>query len=53
MITTDVRKITDESIRPTAETLKLLHQLLWRLEPLDSKAIHEFLQKEGVRARIF
>lgn len=53
-ITTDVRKITDKTRTPEGEkTLKLLHELLWRLEPLDSKNIREFLQKEGIRARIF
>ncbi len=54
VITTDVRKITDKTRTPEGEkTLKLLHELLWRLEPLDSKNIREFLQKEGIRARIF
>jgi phospholipid/cholesterol/gamma-HCH transport system substrate-binding protein len=53
-ITSDVRKITDEIHSPEGEkTLALLHNLLWRLEPLDSKAIKEFLQKEGIRTKLF
>lgn len=53
-ITGSVRKITDKTQTPEGEkTLKLLYDLLWRLEPLDSKNIKEFLQKEGIRARIF
>jgi phospholipid/cholesterol/gamma-HCH transport system substrate-binding protein len=53
-ITSDVRKVTDEVKTPEGEkTLKLLYNLLWRLEPLDSAAIRGFLQKEGVKVRIF
>lgn len=53
-ITRDVRKVTDRVRTPEGEkTLKLLHDLLWRLEPLDSQTIRTFLQKEGVRAKIF
>ncbi len=53
-ITGDVRRITDKTRTPEGEkTLKLLYDLLWRLEPLDSKNIREFLQKEGIRAKIF
>ena len=53
-ITSDVRRITDQLRSPEGEkTLKLLYNLLWRLEPLDSTHIREFLQKEGIRARIF
>lgn len=35
------------------KTLKLIKELIWRLEPLDKKAIKEFLQEEGIRARMF
>ncbi|WP_413559112.1 MlaD family protein [Bdellovibrio sp. HCB209] len=35
------------------DTYDLVHKLLFRLEPLDGPAIKQFLQKEGVRARIF
>jgi hypothetical protein len=31
----------------------MLHDVLWRLEPLDSERIRTFLQKEGVRVKIF
>lgn len=53
-ITGDVRKITDQIHTPEGDkTLKLLHELLWRLEPLDSKTIRTFLQKEGVKVQMF
>ncbi len=53
-ITSDFRKLTGELHSPKGEkTLKLLYQLLWRLEPLDSKAIREFFQKEGVKVHLF
>ncbi|MCM2279439.1 MAG: MlaD family protein [Oligoflexia bacterium] len=53
-ITSDVRRITDKTHTPEGErTLKLLHELLWRLEPLDSKNIRTFLQKEGVKVQMF
>jgi phospholipid/cholesterol/gamma-HCH transport system substrate-binding protein len=53
-ITSDVRKITDQVHTPEGEkTLKLLYGLLWRLEPLDSKTIRGFLQKEGVKVHFF
>ncbi len=53
-ITESVRKVTDKAQTPEGEkTLKLLHELLMRLEPLDGPTIREFLQKEGIRARIF
>lgn len=35
------------------DTYDLVHKLLFRLEPLDGPAIRQFLQKEGVRARVF
>lgn len=53
-ITTDVKTVTDKvHSKEGEETLKLLHQLLWRLEPLDSKTIRTFLQKEGVKVQMF
>jgi phospholipid/cholesterol/gamma-HCH transport system substrate-binding protein len=53
-ITSDVRRITDKTGTPEGErTLKLLYDLLWRLEPLDSKNIRTFLQKEGVKVQLF
>lgn len=53
-ITSDVKDLTAKT--KTAEgkkALKLLHDLLMRLEPLDKDAIKQFLQKEGIRARLF
>ena len=35
------------------ETIQLMHRLIWRLEPLDSKQVRKFLQDEGIRARMF
>jgi phospholipid/cholesterol/gamma-HCH transport system substrate-binding protein len=53
-ITSDVRVITDKTHTPEGEkTLKLLHELLFRLEPLDAKTIRQFLQKEGVKVQMF
>jgi phospholipid/cholesterol/gamma-HCH transport system substrate-binding protein len=53
-ITKDTRVITDNFSSPEGKrTLKLLHDLLWRLEPLDSSTIRDFMQKEGIRARVF
>jgi phospholipid/cholesterol/gamma-HCH transport system substrate-binding protein len=53
-ITTDVRKITDKVHSPEGEkTLKLLHEMLWRLEPLNSKVVRDFFQKEGLKVQFF
>jgi phospholipid/cholesterol/gamma-HCH transport system substrate-binding protein len=53
-ITSDVRIITDKTHTPEGEkTLALLHELLFRLEPLDAKQIRQFLQKEGVKVQMF
>jgi phospholipid/cholesterol/gamma-HCH transport system substrate-binding protein len=53
-ITSDVRKLTNEvNTSEGQKTLKLLHELLWRLEPLDSKTVRSFLQKEGVKVQMF
>lgn len=53
-ITSSVRVVTDKTESPEGKkTLKLLYDLLWRLEPLDSKNIREFMQKEGVRVHFF
>lgn len=35
------------------KTLDLLHRLMWRLDELDKKAIKQFLQEEGIKAKIF
>lgn len=53
-VTSDVREITKGMRTEEGQkTLKLLHDLLWRLEPLDSERIRTFLQKEGVKVKIF
>ncbi|MEK6578397.1 MAG: MlaD family protein [Bdellovibrionota bacterium] len=53
-ITSDVRQITDKTGTPEGKkTLRLLYDLLWRLEPMDSQSIRLFLQKEGVKVNMF
>lgn len=53
-MTSDVREVTKGMRTPEGQkTLKLLHDILWRLEPLDSERIRTFLQKEGVKVKIF
>jgi phospholipid/cholesterol/gamma-HCH transport system substrate-binding protein len=53
-ITDDVLIASSKLRGPEAQkTMDLLHRLVWRLEKLDDKAIREFLQKEGIRAKLF
>ena len=53
-ITGGLRAVTDKVKTPDGEkTLKLLYELLWKLEPLDAKAIQTFFQKEGVKVQFF
>lgn len=53
-VTSDLRKVTSKVNTPEGEkTLTLLYDLLWRLEPLDSKKVREFMQKEGIRVQFF
>lgn len=53
-ITSDVKKITNKVNTPEGEkTLQLLYDLLWRLEPLNKDEIRKFLQKEGVKVKLF
>jgi phospholipid/cholesterol/gamma-HCH transport system substrate-binding protein len=53
-VTADVRKVTTKVNSPEGEkALKLLYDLLMRLEPVDGKAIRTFLQSEGVKVKIF
>jgi phospholipid/cholesterol/gamma-HCH transport system substrate-binding protein len=53
-ISEDLRTVTSKVRTPEGKaTLELIYKLLWRLEPMDREAIKEFLQKEGIRARIF
>ncbi len=53
-ISKDVREVTKGTRTAEGEkTLKLIHQLLWRLEPLDGERIKTFFQKEGIRTKLF
>ena len=53
-ITEDMLIVSSKLRGPEAQkTMDLLHRLMWRLEKLDEKAIREFLQKEGIRAKLF
>jgi phospholipid/cholesterol/gamma-HCH transport system substrate-binding protein len=53
-VTADVHEITKNARSPEGQkTLDLLHDLLWRLEPLDSARVREFMQKEGIKVKIF
>ena len=53
-ITADVKSLTAKTQSAEGKkTLDLLHQMLWRLEPLDKDAIRTFFQKEGIRTRLF
>jgi phospholipid/cholesterol/gamma-HCH transport system substrate-binding protein len=53
-VTGDIREVTKGARTEEGQkTLKLLHDILWRLEPLDSERIRTFLQKEGVKVKIF
>jgi phospholipid/cholesterol/gamma-HCH transport system substrate-binding protein len=53
-MTSDLREVT-KNTRTTEgqKTIKLLHDILWRLEPLDSARIKQFLQSDGVKVKIF
>lgn len=53
-VTADIHAVTKNARSPEGErTLKLIHDILWRLEPLDSERIRTFFQKEGVKVKIF
>lgn len=60
-IVTNLAQMTDDAIILTSKlrgpeaqkTLDLLHRLLWRLDKLDETAIKNFLQKEGIKAKLF
>lgn len=54
IMTDDMTILTSRLRGPEAEkTLDLIHNLLWRLDKLDEKSIREFLQKEGIKAKLF
>lgn len=45
---------SEQARSPEAEkTVKLINNLIWRLEDLDAGAIRKFLQEEGIRAKLF
>lgn len=53
-VTNDVKALTAKSrTEEGKKTLDLLYKLLWRLEPIDEQAVRKFLQKEGIRAKLF
>lgn len=53
-ISDDVAYLTGQlRSKDSQQTFELVHKLLFRLENLDGPAIREFLQKEGIKARIF
>lgn len=52
-ITSDTRKITDQVGTPEGEkTLKLLHELIWRLEPINEKSVRKFFQEDGIKTKV-
>ncbi len=54
VITDDMAYFTQSLRGPEGQkTIKLLNQLVHRMEPLDSKAIRKFLQEEGIKAKLF
>lgn len=54
VITRDLKTASGKLKTPEGEkSLKLMYDLLWRLEPLDKDNIRDFLQKEGVKVKIF
>ncbi len=53
-LTQDAKKLTHHlQSEELAKTLKLMQKLVGRLEPLDAKALREFLQSEGVKVNLF
>ena len=60
-IVSNISQLTDDALilssklrGPDAQkTMDLLHRLLWRLDKLDEEAIRKFLQKEGIKAKLF
>ena len=60
-VLTNVAQISDDILILTSKlrgqdaqkTMDLLHRLLWRLDKLDEPAIRNFLQKEGIKAKLF
>jgi phospholipid/cholesterol/gamma-HCH transport system substrate-binding protein len=54
IISSDLTILTSKLRGPEAEkTMDLIHRLVWRLDKLDEEAIRKFLQKEGIKAKLF
>lgn len=54
VISTDLAFFTQELRSKDGEkTLKLIKELIWRLEDMDKAALKKFLQEEGIKARMF
>jgi len=54
VMTDDLTILTSRLRGPDAEkTLDLIYRLIWRLEKLDEESIRTFLQKEGIKAKLF
>lgn len=52
-ISKDVRVVTSAvQTDEGKKTLKLIHELLWRLEPVKEQSVRDFLQKDGIKAHI-
>jgi phospholipid/cholesterol/gamma-HCH transport system substrate-binding protein len=54
IISSDLTILTSKLRGPEADkTMALIHTLIWRLDKLDEKSIRDFLQKEGIKAKLF
>ncbi|MCB0356161.1 MAG: MCE family protein [Bdellovibrionales bacterium] len=54
VLSSDMAYFTQElRTKEGEETLKLVKELIWRLDKLDAKAIKKFLQEEGIKAKLF
>lgn len=53
-ITSDMAYFTKNLREPKSEkTIELIQRLLWRLEGLDAKALKQFFQEDGIKAKLF
>lgn len=53
-LTNNLAELSDGAKSPEAKkTIKLINDLIWRLEGVDKEALKKFLQDEGIRARLF
>lgn len=53
-ISEDIRFMSSKARTPEGRrTLDLIYRLIWRLEPVDKESLKQFLQEEGIRARVF